>query len=1512
MNRAGKTFILSILCVLCCSLFILSDNLGVNAEASIGDDSHGYGQYIISDDSPKFATLVVIDSVGLDGNFTVPLYIDTVNSTAIYDGAGDYVPVTTIGNGSDTVVALTVDWNIIVTRNVKTMAVQSFSNSICTVEFCDATGIEFNVGSLLHKSEGYYEIPDGCILKSRCFNSPRAGDVIRIGSGCSFIQDVATSKFFPRLAMSRVDVIVYSDTPISQLLSDTEIQKTNNGEGTNHKNWVYSEGCQVWENVNSISESLSDIQRDTYFHGYFIDDGETITTVSKIISDGESRYYLKADESAAQIVDWDASTWAVENGDVVISISNKDSADVTMMLTVSGQNYYPEDNGTISVPVPVDGTIMTISIAQWTVRYMDGDNVLETVTVNDGDKLTVPEVPIKDGSVFKFWRSGADQYDFNKAVRDDFDLFAEWEAGLSYNLDLNNEFGSITVVSGTDANGKILDGSTLTVSFDSPEKFEVLSWDVGVGQTSKTYSESDQDDGITISEPLKRTLTIANVQDDITVSVNALYLSESNSPEPVVTTDMPLSASDTVYKWKFGGGLYQEGMVWVGGMSDPLVIGDFIYVRDGQYLYKLDSETGNVLATAPSEMRSVYYHHLGYIGQGRIVDYYTEKVYDGDLNYLNYKLKDWSVYDDETGCFYTIGSDVVCKYSSSASVQDGYLVPEWTVDLSETSGEVTTKYSIFTNYDAISQPIILGDTIYWVSPVYKDVLNSNGTTRQSWDVYLCYTSGTDLNHVELTKLEGKLLDNGWLTTDGKKLYLTSYSGGLTGTGTVSILAVYDSESAKTSYYSLNANNLASAFIPVGDIAFFKGNNRILVYNLEDIECDDSQELKNIEPISNYEPNSGSSFDLDKSHGSIVVNTSKVATDGKVYVYYAGYTVGVTYICEYDVANNQWTHSKMNDSHTYCSQGIRTTASGDFIYYDDSHQLFCYTKAERNNYWFFIADGNEAVMVEAFGIDAAEAANSTELIVSVDGLLYGAKCTALEDYSEEYTLYALVSGVWIDQSMDFLSGNNYTMWALVNDPNQLPSNNVEVNMPDGSKYTFDYVAGHMVKAMVGDEEVISVPIYEGMILPIDTGIIVDAEMDLEDVTNALTVTGIDLDNISWSSKNVSGDQTKMIIVMTIGCIPDQDLVIYISEYYGVGYEFTVDNLIYSVADPVAKTAKVVGYESEPVGTLEILDSVEYYGVEYGVISVARAAFVDCVNIKALVLHVNTELHAFYRCYGLESVTVCEGVASIGVSTFAYSDAIKHVELPSTLEEVGVNAFYKYSFYGMEGAKLARTAENLAGKTFEGSSKVLRESFVAGGLKYSFQGSLSVKLTGYTEEPAGELVVPSSVEYRDVECTVATVAKDAFRGCTEITSVVLGANAALHAFYKCTGIASLTVGEDVTSIGTSAFAYCTGLESIEIQSDQIAIGTNAFYGCSNLKTIEMNDGVNDGVTSIGTSAFSHCYKITHVQFSSALTKMGANAFYKIAFYGEDGTKLKAAGDLAGKTFEGEPKKLYQISS
>jgi hypothetical protein len=398
-------------------------------------------------------------------------------------------------------------------------------------------------------------------------------------------------------------------------------------------------------------------------------------------------------------------------------------------------------------------------------------------------------------------------------------------------------------------------------------------------------------------------------------------------------------------------------------------------------------------------------------------------------------------------------------------------------------------------------------------------------------------------------------------------------------------------------------------------------------------------------------------------------------------------------------------------------------------------------------------------------------------------------------------------------------------------------------------------------------------------------------------------------------------------------------------------FTVDNLVYSVADSDAKTAKVVGYEDDLVGTLEIPDSVVYDGIEYAVSAVARAAFVDCTKITSLTLGANTELHAFYRCYGLESVTVCEGVTSIGVSTFAYSDAIKHVELPSTLEEIGVNAFYKYTFYGMEGTKLARTAENLAGKTFEGSSKALRESFEAGGLKYSFQGSLSVKLTGYTEEPAGELVIPSTVEYNDIECTVATVAKDAFRGCAGITSVELGANAALHSFYRCSGLESVTICEGVTSIGTSAFAYCDALRSVATESTQIAIGTNAFYRCSGLETLELGGTTSigtsafshcvslrsvefpstlatigktafyrcsgleaidmNGVVSIGAKAFAHCVGLTHVGFSSALAKIGTNAFYKLSFYNGE-TKLGAtAEDLCGHVFEGSSKKLYMVA-
>ena len=72
---------------------------------------------------------------------------------------------------------------------------------------------------------------------------------------------------------------------------------------------------------------------------------------------------------------------------------------------------------------------------------------------------------------------------------------------------------------------------------------------------------------------------------------------------------------------------------------------------------------------------------------------------------------------------------------------------------------------------------------------------------------------------------------------------------------------------------------------------------------------------------------------------------------------------------------------------------------------------------------------------------------------------------------------------------------------------------------------------------------------------------------------------------------------------------------------------------------------------------------------------------------------------------------------------------------------------------------------------------------------------------------------------------------------------------YAFYYCTGLTSVTIGNSVTRIGEYAFQSCTRLTSVTIPNSVTSIGYQAFSRCSGLTSIT----IPNSVTSIGNNAF-----------------------------------------------------------
>ncbi|WP_279162853.1 leucine-rich repeat domain-containing protein [Muribaculum intestinale] len=181
--------------------------------------------------------------------------------------------------------------------------------------------------------------------------------------------------------------------------------------------------------------------------------------------------------------------------------------------------------------------------------------------------------------------------------------------------------------------------------------------------------------------------------------------------------------------------------------------------------------------------------------------------------------------------------------------------------------------------------------------------------------------------------------------------------------------------------------------------------------------------------------------------------------------------------------------------------------------------------------------------------------------------------------------------------------------------------------------------------------------------------------------------------------------------------------------------------------------------------------------------------------------------------------------------------------------------------------------------------------------------------YYNDAYGDIEIPSKLIYDRKTYKVTSIGKYAFYKCSGLTSVTIPnsvTSIGISAFYNCSGLTSVTIGNSVTSIGNSAFSNCSGLISIivdesnpsfssiegilynndattliycpitkktvTIPNSVTSIGYSAFSGCSGLTSVT----IPNSVTSIGERAFSGCSGLTSVTIGNSVTSIGYYAF------------------------------------
>ncbi|MGM9972298.1 MAG: leucine-rich repeat protein, partial [Anaeroplasmataceae bacterium] len=311
---------------------------------------------------------------------------------------------------------------------------------------------------------------------------------------------------------------------------------------------------------------------------------------------------------------------------------------------------------------------------------------------------------------------------------------------------------------------------------------------------------------------------------------------------------------------------------------------------------------------------------------------------------------------------------------------------------------------------------------------------------------------------------------------------------------------------------------------------------------------------------------------------------------------------------------------------------------------------------------------------------------------------------------------------------------------------------------------------------------------------------------------------------------------------------------IQYYYGSSTSSTTYNTYY-----IPKTLKSVtvlgGYI--PYGAFYNCTNIEEIVLGEGITSIGDYAFSGCSSLTSIDIPSVTSIgeRAFSWCSSLTSIDI-PSVTSIGERAFSWCSSLTSLEIPSSVTSIGDSAFYGCS--KLTNIEIPNSVTSIGGSAFSGCSSLESITIPFVGAKAGVTSSDTYQyLFGYIFGTSSYTGGVATKQYRS-NYSYAYIIYYIPKTLKSVT--VLGGNILYGAFYNCSNIEEIVIGEEVTSIGKYAFYNCSNLTSVIIPSSVTIIDNCAFYGCSSLTSVTFAEGSQ--LTSIGSSAFYNCTNLTTV--------------------------------------------------
>jgi hypothetical protein len=315
--------------------------------------------------------------------------------------------------------------------------------------------------------------------------------------------------------------------------------------------------------------------------------------------------------------------------------------------------------------------------------------------------------------------------------------------------------------------------------------------------------------------------------------------------------------------------------------------------------------------------------------------------------------------------------------------------------------------------------------------------------------------------------------------------------------------------------------------------------------------------------------------------------------------------------------------------------------------------------------------------------------------------------------------------------------------------------------------------------------------------------------------------------------------------------------------------------YSNAQKLIVTGNIgyddVHYVDVNMTTVEVLDLAE---AAYESESIYGAFLSDSTKIKEISLPGNiTSISGYqyydyysrlwrnlfpFNCSSLTSITIPQGVTSIGESAFDGCSSLTSINIPQGVTSIGNYAFGGCS--SLTSINIPQGVTSIGDGAFGGCSSLT---------------SINIP-QGVTSIGHGAFDGCSSLTSINIPQGVTSIGYGAFWDCSSLTSINIPQGVTSigdYTFDGCSSLTSITLPESMTSIGDySTFDGCSSLTSINIPQGVTSIGYGAFLDCSSLTSIN----IPQGVTSIGSDAFKNCSSLTSINIPESVTSIGGTAF------------------------------------